>query len=108
MAKRIRDPVKTRAMYRAYYDRLRNIVLQKYGGKCKRCKISDSRVLCIDHVNGDGHKKKTGTNRRVGVFSTIVRLSKLPRSKDYQLLCANCNIIKARENKEFARGWRKD
>lgn len=72
-------------------------ILFVLGNKCVRCKNEDSRVLCIDHVNGGGsaERKKFGGN-----YYTAVRKKVLEGSTDYQLLCANCNLIKKLESKE--------
>lgn len=77
----------------------RAAVIEKYGGVCARCGFSDIRALCIDHVNGGGN-----TERRTGDRgpSFILRLVREPISPNYQILCANCNYIKAHENKEWA------
>jgi len=52
--------------------------------------------LQFDHINGGGNKeqKKKNTMAR---YLEIVKDS----SRKYQLLCANCNWIKAYENKEL-------
>lgn len=58
----------------------------------------DGRCLFIDHVNGNGCK-----DRREGSMDKRLRriLKEIKAgSKDYQLLCANCNWIKRIENCE--------
>jgi len=69
-------------------------VFEKYGGKCRHCGFTDARALCIDHVNGGGEKERKETGGRI-----YAKLRRLPRQKEYQLLCANCNMIKS-----FAKG----
>lgn len=67
------------------------------GTKCVECGFDDKRALNIDHINGGGKKEqaKMGGN----YYSSILKKIKLG-SKEYQLLCCNCNQIKKKENKE--------
>lgn len=97
---------KYRAYIRAYrleeWRRLRKELITLYGGKCTECGYDkDIRALQLDHVPGDGHKKrKLGWQERgIGLYRRLVKLGK--RQPGFQLLCANCNFIKATENKEF-------
>lgn len=79
-------------------------VIQLLGGKCSnpnclvpnRC--SDIRCLQIDHVNGDGYKERISKGAEM-YYKHILKQIKTG-SKDYQLLCANCNWIKRFENGE--------
>ena len=71
--------------------------IDKLGGKCIKCGISDERVLVFDHiearnVNPRAERDKSGYQ----LFMEVIRGSKL-----YQLLCANCHMIKTKENKEY-------
>lgn len=47
---------------REYYRRLKEKVHSMLGGKCVVCGITDSRILTINHKNGDGayYRKKHG------------------------------------------------
>lgn len=69
--------------------RLRAIT--KYGGACKFCGFSDIRALQFDHVEANGRFEKS-----VARDSTYYKAAH-DRFGDnyYQLLCANCNRIKA-------------
>lgn len=68
---------------------------------CVQCGFSDIRALCLDHINGGGteqrRKFKTGGN----VWLWLARHNFPP---GYQILCANCNTIKAREEDEYGSG----
>jgi hypothetical protein len=82
------------------YKRLRMRIFELLGAKCVRCGFNDVRALQIDHINGGGTKeiKKIG-----GVNSKYYKyiIKKIESgSKDYQILCANCNWIKRSENNE--------
>jgi hypothetical protein len=59
--------------------------------------LLDWRCLQIDHVNGDGHSQgKKGHEMYMKKILKAIEAG----SKDYQLLCANCNWIKRYENNE--------
>lgn len=79
--------------------RFREEAILLLGGKCIRCSFEDIRALCIDHINGGGRlaRKSIGNSR---YYETVLRQIK-DGSRDYQCLCANCNVIKARERKEY-------
>lgn len=79
----------------------REEILKLLGSKC-RCGFSDERALAIDHINGGGSIERKSIGG--GYYSHI--LSKIKDgSKDYQILCFNCNQIKKIENKEQIVKW---
>jgi hypothetical protein len=82
---------------------LRLKILHLLGDKCVKCGFLDWRTLQIDHIKGHG----------INEFKIFGRGDKYNRhilekiqsgSKDYQLLCANCNWIKRYENNESGLG----
>jgi hypothetical protein len=83
-------------------------IFGRLGNKCFECGFSDIRILQIDHVNGGGLKEIQKVNKAKGIGSSsrsaryllYVRKKIREGSKDYQLLCPNCNWIKRIENKE--------
>jgi len=88
---------------------IRNKVIVLLGSKCANpynlphsdwC--NDKRVLEIDHINGDGWKerKELKSSGNAKYFRFILKKIK-SGSKDYQLLCCNCNKIKQIEKREF-------
>lgn len=81
--------------------------IEKLGGRCssptcawvnedgsKGC--TDFRVLQFDHVDGGGTKE-----RKSGSFEKLCKEVLEDRSGKFQLLCSNCNWIKAFEKREF-------
>ena len=64
---------------------------------CVRCGISDIRVLSIDHINGGGHAQIRNTHTSLPQW--IIN-NKYPEG--LQILCQNCQFIKATENKEWS------
>lgn len=91
--------VKRKAFSKEYHFRLRNSILEMLGKSCIRCGFDDVRALQIDHVNGNGHIQR---KEKKGKFVYKIILEEiLAGSKDYQVLCANCNWIKKNENNEL-------
>ena len=63
------------------------------GGKCARCGFGDDyRVLQIDHINGGGSIARRSRGSKAALRDVLNG-----STKDYQLLCANCNVIKRHE-----------
>lgn len=86
----------TRNEYRRkWFVKIRYEILDALGGKCVWCGYSDYRALQIDHVDGDSaeDKKKKG-------ISYYYNIRKKLHTGKYQILCANCNTIKRREEQE--------
>src|SRR5262245_12786328 len=67
----------------------------KLGGKCVRCDTTDTTILQIDHVRGDG-----AAERSDGIYAYALYRRIMANQGQYQLLCANCNSRKRIENKE--------
>ena len=77
-------------------------VLKRLGGQCARCGIKDSRVLQVDHINGNGYREC----RRIGA-SQLYRHALAQGGNayvEYQLLCANCNWKKRIARHEINEG----
>jgi len=76
------------------------------GNKCSNpnCLVpngcSDSRCLQIDHVRGGGSGNDKKARNRPSTFYLKILKEIKAGSKDYQLLCSNCNWIKRFENHE--------
>lgn len=65
---------------------LRKLVIEKLGSKCVNCGERDYRVLQLNHINGGGRKDKA--------LRTICReILDGKRDGDFDLRCANCNIL---------------
>jgi hypothetical protein len=98
--KRPEKKVMRNKWHRNRWKILREQIIQLLGGKCIRCGFLDVRALQIDHVYGNGreHLHQIGSNPW-RIYSGILKEIQAG-SKDYQLLCANCNWIKRVENQE--------
>lgn len=80
--------------YKARYEEKREQCFKILGNKCARCKEKDRDVLQIDHVYGGGTKERKKTN-------SLSRCTKvLDNPSNYQILCANCNIKKKKEEEK--------
>jgi hypothetical protein len=86
------------------YQNFKKEVFEILGNKCSNpnCAVpggmTDIRALQIDHVNGNGWQEAA----TIG-YHGIQRKIMEGNTKDYVLLCANCNWIKRAENGEFGR-----
>lgn len=72
---------------------------------CMRCGFDDLRALCIDHIYHDGAEHRQAmtqkTGRRAAIGSSIyIWLKKQQYPEGFQVLCANCNMIKEAEYRE--------
>ena len=67
---------------------------------CKNCGISDIRVLCLDHVDGNGNiHRKNGGKKGINLYKSLYKHNFIS-DYNFQVLCANCNMIKFFKNKE--------
>jgi hypothetical protein len=102
---------KERARGRSYQRKLKIEIVTHYSNGSMKCMnpncqvpggASDILCLCIDHINGGGNihtkeLKENGTN-----LYQWLKKQKFPAG--FQVLCANCNMIKKVSNKEDYRG----
>ena len=95
-----------------YKNKLKEEIITLLGSKCANPFnlnhgdfINDKRLLQIDHVKGGGRKEiKRFKNHTLYLMFVLKQIKS--GSKDYQLLCANCNWIKRIENNEKGNGGR--
>ncbi len=68
--------------------------------KCKKCSFDNINALCLDHVNSDGNiHRKNGGKKGINLYKQLYKHNFNSKYK-FQVLCANCNMIKVFENKE--------
>jgi len=73
----------------------RTAIYNAYGNKCKCCGEDNPLFLTVDHVNSDGHlERKQGKYTSGSQFYNYVVKQGFP--ENYQLLCYNCNMGRAR------------
>ena len=75
---------------------LREAILDRTGRCCVRCGFADTRALQIDHIQGDGARDHGRNSANLGYYRQVLR-SLSTGERRYQVLCANCNWIKAQE-----------
>ena len=68
--------------------------------RCNSCGEEDIKVLQIDHVNGDGNEHRRTIGLRSGTMF-YHWLEKQDYPKEFQVLCANCNLRKL----YYERNW---
>jgi hypothetical protein len=90
------DPQKARRKSRRLYLRRRQVLFEIYGDHCAHCGFEDERALSLDHVKDNGSEERTRLGRH-GVYKRA-RDEYLP--EEYQILCMNCQFIKAAEYRE--------
>lgn len=92
---RINDPIfleKERKRSLKSRMKLKEIVINQYGGKCKCCNETELEFLSIDHINNDGNfHRKTFTS---GSKSFYLLIKDKNEYDLYQVLCFNCNWSK--------------
>lgn len=88
---------KAKHFHAIYRDRDRKLVYEKYGDKCVCCGETEVMFLTVDHVNSDGHiERKKGLYTNGSQFYRWIIQQNFP--KDYQILCYNCNLGRARNH----------
>lgn len=92
------NPERKRALEREWQGRVKERVIAHYTGGamvCQYCGFSDIRGLCIDHINGGGARHRQEVKCAAGsAFYRWLELQGFPEG--FQVLCANCNLIKGR------------
>ena len=73
---------------RADNRRLKQAVMDIYGGKCACCGEAEITFLTIDHVYGGGKQDRASRSAK-NIYPEIRRLGH--REDKYQVLCFNCN-----------------
>lgn len=75
---------------RKRFRKIKLLVLEHYGNKCKCCGESHSEFLTIDHIrsNGAAHRRKIGKRP---IYPWLY-INNYPRG--FRILCFNCNCAK--------------
>ena len=94
---------------------IRERVVKELGGRCNdpECKwvgldgehgCDDIRCLQVDHRRGNGHRSALISGNTYQHYKEM--LGDLDKQEKYQVLCANCNWIKRKENREIGGGFK--
>jgi len=74
---------------RQYQQRIRQEVIEHYGGCCTCCGETQIKFLSIDHTNGGGTKQRRQLNKRGVTFCLWIQEQNYPSY--LRVLCHNCN-----------------
>jgi len=77
----------------------RENVIEKLGGKCIQCGITDTSILHIDHKLGQGYLEKEFFKNPKVMYECYAKNFE-HEGKFLQVLCMNCNYSKRIANKE--------
>jgi hypothetical protein len=107
-AKRIMPKRSSKEVVAAYNRKLYKIskddVLTHYGTSCAQCGFSDERALQIDHTGNNGAQERLRLGHRHCAGYPFYRwLKREGWPSGYQVLCANCNLIKYVESLSSSR-----
>ena len=86
---------------RIWRKRLRQRVINAYGGKCKCCGESELGFLSMDHIDDDGKQEREKYVGSWEMYSYMMRQFKEDSKQalnKYQVLCYNCNLGRYRNN----------
>ena len=78
--------------------RIKEMIIEHYGGKCACCGESCVGFLTVDHIYGDGaeHRRKIFGRSSGGSIMMREWIVKNNYPDSIQLLCFNCNFGRAR------------
>ena len=82
--------------YQEYRLRNRHKLLELMGGACVCCGERDPMFLQVDHVFNDGHKDRKNMKHNLKINDYLKIWNETPER--IQLLCANCNHAKAKND----------
>jgi hypothetical protein len=86
-----------------YRYNLRIKVIERFGSVCAKCGFNDWRALEVDHIHGGGTKERKAMPSQLVYYRMLLNLSDKELKGNYQLLCANCNVIKKCESNEYSK-----
>jgi hypothetical protein len=81
-------------------EQLKDHALKLYGEKCAHCGFSHRDALQFDHVNGGGRADRNSFSSPTAFYQHVIDEHE---SGKFQILCANCNIIKRKRCGEFGK-----
>lgn len=83
---RIKNADRIREYRKKRIRRVKERIIEAYGGECACCGEKELNFLSIDHINDDGRTEKTGG---VNFYCKIIKAG-FP--KRFRILCLNCNM----------------
>lgn len=110
--RRYKNIIKYNKGNRERYYQLKLQILEAYGNKCNCCGESNKNTLQLDHIYNDGAKERKGRHKKYinancrNVYYMLKNLN-YPKGR-HQLLCANCNHIKAKLGRCNCQDYKKE
>ncbi len=80
-----------------YRQKLKSLVINKYGGKCVCCGEEELEFLSIDHINQNGAEHRRSLSRGGGDVYRSIRDEGFIEN-EYRVMCFNCNWSAYRGN----------
>ena len=80
----------------SYNRRIRMKAIDKLGGKCVVCGITNMTILTIDHINNDGAIERIKLDE-CQIRNKIINSDLKEINKSYQCLCHTCQLVKERK-----------
>jgi len=95
------NPEYSKKQYQKAKDWKRELIHLLGGYVCKKCGYNKNEfALQIDHINGHGSDDVRLFKNRPQMYRYYLKNPIIAKEK-LQMLCANCNMIKMHENKEW-------
>ena len=88
-----------RDYHNSFMKEFKEKIFSLLGNKCVVCDYQ-GLALQVDHVNGNGSQERKKYTNSYSFYNHVLK-ELLNGSKDYQLLCANCNWEKRYVNHEY-------
>ena len=90
------------AQNRKWHLEFRGVLFEKLGGaRCVRCGFANVRALQLDHVDGGGNQHRKALASGTAYYRALSKMSATELVATFQVLCANCNVIKREEREEW-------
>ena len=87
------DRKKRKRYSKKEYQNIKRRAMQRLGGACTCCGVTELDFLTIDHINNDGgEQRKAGQPSGQDLYRLIANAEHPP--EDLQVLCWNCNMSK--------------
>lgn len=86
-------------------QKTKKIIFWYLGYRCSECGFSDTRALQLDHIKSNGSEERKRFASHTSYYQFYYNKPQMVFD-NLRLLCANCNWIKAVENKEFVNNTR--
>lgn len=96
----VKPPSQANSHRRLYFQKTRIKALHLLGDRCLACGYTDIRALQIDHIYADNEEDKRHSG--IAYYNNLIKQIRATPER-YQVLCANCNVIKRLENRECPR-----